>query len=176
MTYAEVLTRNIRAARSRTGLDQADVVERMRALGYGTWHRQTMGKVERTERRVTTEEILGLSLALETSIVALLAPSPDDKSIELPGGQPIEILSVQRLINGFNDNAVGWKGNTPVFTHGRFPAAELPFGTPRALAEHLAGLDRELRTFEAWKNSDGAFEAWQAAGQPDPDAEESRPG
>ena len=41
-TYGEVLARNIRAARSRIGLGQAAVANRMRALGYQEWRPQTV--------------------------------------------------------------------------------------------------------------------------------------
>ena len=43
---------NIRATRARKKLDQADVSERMRKLGYTSWHRQTLGKVDRGERKL----------------------------------------------------------------------------------------------------------------------------
>src|SRR5437016_5771650 len=43
-SYSDVILENIRAVRARRQLDQADVSERMRALGYTSWHRQTLGK------------------------------------------------------------------------------------------------------------------------------------
>lgn len=115
-TYAEVLTRNIRAARSRQGLDQKNIVARMRALGHDKWHRQTMGKVERGERRVTTEEMLALALALETSIAALMAPTDEDKIIGLPSGETVTVTSVWQSARwASNDGEVRWEGDVPVF-------------------------------------------------------------
>src|SRR5436190_22083311 len=77
--YADVIVRNIRAVRARKGLDQGNVVARMHALGFTNWHRQTLGKIERGERRLFTEEMLGLAYALETSIEALMAPATDER-------------------------------------------------------------------------------------------------
>lgn len=110
-TYAEVLTRNVRAARTRLDLDQADVVERMRDLGYVTWHRQTIGKVERGERRIAADEILGLSVVLGTSIAALMAPANEDKVVDLPSGEELSVAAVQMLARGLSDIGVTWHGN-----------------------------------------------------------------
>jgi hypothetical protein len=116
-SYAEVVTRNIRAARSRQGLAPANVVARMRALGYETWHRQTMGKVERGERRVTAEEVFALSLALETTIAALMEPKEEDKVIDLPSGGALAVEVVRfsaagKILHG----AVQWDGDQPMFS------------------------------------------------------------
>jgi len=78
MTCGEMLAANLRAARARVGLDQAVVVERMRALGFASWHRQTMGKVERGERRLMAEEVIALTHVLETTLYGLMSPSGND--------------------------------------------------------------------------------------------------
>src|SRR6266581_8369991 len=109
-TYGDVLAENIRAARSRKRLGQADVVARMRALGHDSWHRQTMGKVERGERRVTGEEILGLAYALETSIAALMMPTEEAKRVAFPGGE-VGVESVRYSVLGSTDQAIRWNGN-----------------------------------------------------------------
>ena len=114
-TYGEVLARNIRAVRSRSNLGQESVVARMRALGYDTWHRQTMGKVERGERRITAEEVLGLSVAMETSIAALLMPDADAKQVTLPGGQVLGIAAIRFSVRAGHAVAVSWQGDQPVF-------------------------------------------------------------
>jgi 8-oxo-dGTP diphosphatase len=121
-TYDAVLAANIRASRVRKNLDQAVVVDRMRALGFTTWHRQTMGKVERGERRVTGLELFGLALAMEVSIPLLTTASDPDGFVELPNGQVIHSISVERLAGrGVNDHAVQWgDGTAPVvfrYTH-----------------------------------------------------------
>jgi len=129
-TYADVLARNIRAARSRADLSQQTVGARMRALGYEAWLYQTVGNVEKGRRRVTAEEIFGLAYALETSIGALMAPVEDDEVVDFPSGAEIEVASARLSVQGRNDGAVQWNGEVPVF-----PAA---MSTPRQLA--AAGL------------------------------------
>jgi transcriptional regulator with XRE-family HTH domain len=114
-SYSEALLENIRATRARKKLDQADVSERMRNLGYKSWHRQTLGKVERGERRLAAFELLGLAWALGTNMSVLLAgPADDDAAIELGDGE-INANSVTALAFGRNDGAIRWEGNTPVF-------------------------------------------------------------
>ncbi|HEY2552422.1 MAG TPA: helix-turn-helix transcriptional regulator [Streptosporangiaceae bacterium] len=111
-TYSEVLRRNIRALRTRAGLNQGLVVQRMNALGYDTWHRQTMGNVERGERRVSAEEVLGLAHALQTTVAALMNPIPDDKVVDFPNGAAVSVWSVQQMIcPGLNVGQVAWKYN-----------------------------------------------------------------
>jgi hypothetical protein len=97
-------------------LDQAVVSERMRALGYPSWHRQTLGKVERGERRLAASELLGLALALEVPIPVLLA-GPPDNGIEL-GDYQISGQDVTALASGRNNGAVRWDGNKPVIGKG----------------------------------------------------------
>jgi transcriptional regulator with XRE-family HTH domain len=82
ITYSEVLARNIRSARARLGIDQEPAAERMRTLGYGTWVRQTIGEIEKGRRRVTADEILGLSFVLETTIPRLMAPVSEDGDVD----------------------------------------------------------------------------------------------
>jgi hypothetical protein len=88
----------------------------MRALGFTAWHRQTMGNVERGERRLLAEELHGLSRALGISLQALIAPSPEDKTVEFPSGESIAVASVQQSAAGIPDDAVSWDGNVPVLT------------------------------------------------------------
>jgi transcriptional regulator with XRE-family HTH domain len=125
-TYADVLARNIRAARSRADLSQQTVAARMRALGYEAWLYQTLGNVEKGRRRVTAEEIFGLAYALETSISRLMAPLEDDKVVDFPSGAEIAVASAVKSTEGKNDGAVQWDAETPVF-----PA---PLSTARQLA------------------------------------------
>ena len=116
-TYDEVLAANIRAERARRNLDQAIVVERMRALGFTAWHRQTLGKVERGERQVMALEIFGLAMAMEITIPSLMTAAGHDDMVELPNGQCVGGLSVERLAGrGVNDHAVQWPdgGTTPL--------------------------------------------------------------
>jgi 8-oxo-dGTP diphosphatase len=107
--YAKLLAANIRATRVRRNLSQATVYGRMQALGFTAWHRQTISSVERGDRRVTADELIGLALALEVSIPALTAADADhDTIVELPNGMRLGAVSVERLARGVNDHAVQW--------------------------------------------------------------------
>src|SRR5690349_17374389 len=113
--YAAVLAANIRAMRSRKGLGQERLATRMRELGHGEWVRQTVGATERDRRKLTVAEIVSLAAALETTVVALMAPSPDDKFVNFPSGAAIDGKSMQGLVAGMNDGAVQWKDDRPLF-------------------------------------------------------------
>lgn len=112
-SYADVVMRNIRAWRARQKLDQADVVERMRALGFKNWHRQTLSRIEQGERRITVEELVGLAIALDVTMHQLLGPQPNDKQIELPNGEPVSVRAVRLLVTGTNPHTFVWKDNVP---------------------------------------------------------------
>lgn len=120
-TYADVLAMNLRAARARRGLDQEPLAARMRALGYSAWRRQTVANVEKGARRLTAEEMLGLAVALETSLVGLLEPVMDDKMIEMPSGHAIPVIVVHELIWGGSEYSVTWQGEIPAFPADRLP-------------------------------------------------------
>jgi 8-oxo-dGTP diphosphatase len=90
-TYADLLARNLRAARAAANLSQADAGERMRALGFRSWLGQTVSASERGKRRVTAEEIIGLCAALECPPGALLLPVRGSADIELPAGQLVRL-------------------------------------------------------------------------------------
>lgn len=67
------LSANIRAARARRNIGQADIATGMRGLGFGEWSRQTVSQVERGHRRIYVEEIVALAAVLETSTAALMS-------------------------------------------------------------------------------------------------------
>jgi 8-oxo-dGTP diphosphatase len=116
--YNTVLARNIRAARNRLGLSQAEVVERMRSLGFTSWHKPTLGNVERGDRRVLGDETAGLAFALETTISRLMAPLEEDQAVEFGEGAPpvpvesVRLSAVGQIVHG----ALRWDGGRPVFT------------------------------------------------------------
>jgi transcriptional regulator with XRE-family HTH domain len=151
-TYADVLARNIRAARSRADIGQESLAARMRALGHDAWIRQTVGSTERGRRRPTAEEVLGLSVALETSISALMAPADEDKVVDFPSGATVSVGFVYRSARGFNDGAVQWDGDVPVFSHPDGPAPRPPWppegsaalGLTAATARRIADLEDQL--------------------------------
>jgi hypothetical protein len=117
-SYGDVLARNIRGARARLGIGQESAAARMRALGHHGWIRQTVSSTEKATRRVTAHEVFCLALALETSISALTTATADDEAVALPGGS-VSFRSVEKLATGFNDHAVQWKDDTPVFSAGK---------------------------------------------------------
>ncbi len=113
--YGTVLAKNVRAARARKGLDQEPLAVRMRALGYSAWRRQTVASVEKANRRLTAEEILGLALALQTTIGALMEPAADDEFVSLPSGQLVRGNTVSVSLRFGYDSTIMWDGNVPRF-------------------------------------------------------------
>lgn len=116
--YADAIVRNVRAERARKGLEQRDLVERMRLLGCTNWHRQTLSRVERGERRLLAEEVFVLAIALQTSLPRLMGYLGDEKAVELVPGGSIDAADVMTLASGRNNGAVQFNGNVPVFGRG----------------------------------------------------------
>lgn len=126
-TYGEILASNIRSARSRIGISQESLAERMRALGFEAWIRQTVGSTDQARRRPTAEEVLALSLALETTIARLMSPLDEDGQVELPSGDTVAGELVQMSAMGaLNPGSVTWVNNKPVI------------GSPDVGSNHLA--------------------------------------
>jgi transcriptional regulator with XRE-family HTH domain len=99
MPYADAVARNVTAARARQRLSQEQVAEAMRDLGFG-WVRQTVTEAEKNRRRISIEELLGLSIALKTELTMLVYPSPDDAPygiVALPNGRRISVANAFRL-------------------------------------------------------------------------------
>jgi 8-oxo-dGTP diphosphatase len=120
-TPEAILAGNIAAARARRRLDQQDLADRMRALGW-KWVRQTVGEVENNRRRLTAGEILGLAICLETTVPRLMAPLMEDEWIGLPNGMSLRVGAVVALVTGelpADDSPardIRWYQNTPVRT------------------------------------------------------------
>jgi 8-oxo-dGTP diphosphatase len=112
--YGKILGRNISAARGRLRKSQAAIARRMNALGF-EWHQQTAGAIEKGDRRVTAEEILGLSLALEVPIAELMAPVDRERVVRLRSGETISVAAAQLSAYGVANHAISWDGDTPVF-------------------------------------------------------------
>jgi transcriptional regulator with XRE-family HTH domain len=92
----EMVAANIRAARARSGITQASLARRMTQLGYG-WHPQTVGLVERNQRRVLADEVAALALALETLPMTLVSPPPGTGPATTPNGT---IIGAERFASG----------------------------------------------------------------------------
>lgn len=125
-TYADLLMRNVKAARARRGIDQETLAVRMRALGFPVWVRQTVARAENGKRRLTAEEVFGLAIALEVSVMTLMEPVRDDGRVGLPSGAELPFGTVHELFWGGTDFGVKWDGSVPLV-----PADDPPRGWTR---------------------------------------------
>jgi len=75
----ETVADNVRGFRQLRGIDQATLARRMEGLGYD-WRQVTVSEIENDQRNVTVAELLGLALALETSIEQLLDPRGPERA------------------------------------------------------------------------------------------------
>jgi hypothetical protein len=113
--YGDLIPGNVAAVRARRGLDLRNVEARMRALGFEKWHRGIMGKIERGERRLLAEELLGLAYALETSIEVLITPAADERGYIQFGDGAVHMMHAAARVRGVSDGAIRWEGDKPVF-------------------------------------------------------------
>jgi 8-oxo-dGTP diphosphatase len=133
----------------------------MRNLGFTAWRRQTVANVERGQRRLTAEEVFGLALALHSTIATLMAPTNQDRSVDLLPGGSLDVESVQALAMGYNTEPVRWAGDKPVFLSAQ-AEREIRDQMPWRYYDKrldLAGRERELE--EAAKS--GAWDVGEAA-------------
>lgn len=117
LTYALAVARSIIAARARfKDLTQTGLARRMQALGFD-WRQQTVARVELGKRPVDMGEILGLALALETTIQQLLSPTESDweSPLALPSGEVVSADYVTSLAFGMDRSAVTWTDEKPEF-------------------------------------------------------------
>jgi transcriptional regulator with XRE-family HTH domain len=135
--YKEVLAGNIAAARGRMRLRQSSLAERMRQLGWERWHPQTVSEVEAGRRDLRADELLGLSIALETNIATLMAAPLDVGAVKLPAGT---LVGATRLFE--IDGTTSWDGDRPKITP--------PSGATPIIDANLAGKREELRRLEAY--------------------------
>lgn len=145
--YEVFLGRNISAARGRLRLSQASVAARMKALGFSQWHQQTAGSIERADRRVTALEVLGLSIALETTVRDLMTP-PQGELVTLPG-TPGERFQIGASRFEINDGALTWDKDEPVMGAPRMVLRGIP-RSPDAdwrdeMVQRVEDLERRLR-------------------------------
>lgn len=105
----DVLADNVRAYRKLRGLSQEQLGERMAELGHG-WTAGIVGFVERGERNVTVNELLGLALVLGVPIGKLLAPAGilgvhpgaviDEDGVEVPNPTALDVGLAEPLSFG----------------------------------------------------------------------------
>lgn len=108
----------VRVAMARIGLDHTRLAKRMAALGQ-PWHRQTTGLVVRGTRRVSVDELLPLSIALECSMSELIStsdPAHRNTVVAVSGAGTIPAADVQ-LSAGFGAPTplVYWENDRPRF-------------------------------------------------------------
>jgi transcriptional regulator with XRE-family HTH domain len=102
--FSDLIAKNIRTLRVRRGLEQGDVAEQMRKLGFRNWYPQTMSKIERGQRRVTMEELLGLVMVFRTSWGSLLFPAAGEvRLVSLPNGQPVTLPLQHEMPEGVSE-------------------------------------------------------------------------
>ena len=117
VTYAQAVARGIIKARGRiNGLTQRRLASRMQRLGF-EWQQQTVARVELAKRPVAAEELLGLALALETTVQELLSPSESDREalVAIPSGETVSSDYVTSLVYGIDRGAVTWTDDKPEF-------------------------------------------------------------
>jgi 8-oxo-dGTP diphosphatase len=109
--FSVIVGRSVRAARAGRGLGQELVAARMRSLGFDTWLRQTVGQVERGKRRLVVDEVLALSLALQTTIAELIMPAADEEVVDLPNGEHVSVAEIRDSIRGAREVSTRWVGD-----------------------------------------------------------------
>jgi transcriptional regulator with XRE-family HTH domain len=83
---SDTVTEKVRAYRLLRRLKQDDVAEKMRELRH-PWTQATVSQIERGQRNLTVDELVGLSIVFELSLNELLDPVP-------VGGGPPPTLDV----------------------------------------------------------------------------------
>ena len=74
----------VRIQRGRKGWTQKQLAARLATLGMDV-HHTTVGKWEAAERRITLDEALAISIALDVALVHLLAGSYSERAVRRPG-------------------------------------------------------------------------------------------
>jgi transcriptional regulator with XRE-family HTH domain len=115
-TYANAVIGNIVRGRTKLGISQKSLGNRMNALGF-KWRQQIVNAVETGDRRLQVDELLGLAVALQTTLQELLSPTEADQEtpVALPSGETVSADYVTRLVYGQNSGAVTWTDDKPEF-------------------------------------------------------------
>ena len=77
----------------------------MVTLGHESWHRPTVGLVERAQRTLAVDELLSLAAALQTTVSFLLSPrsvwddprDPESIAIDVGGPEPLNAEQIRDL-------------------------------------------------------------------------------
>ena len=105
---SDAVAEKVRGYRLLRRLKQDDVADGMRRLRHHTWTRQTVSDVERVQRNLTVDELVGLSIVLELSLNELLDPGP-------VGGGPPPALDVGLPVPVPPDIVRHWSAGASIF-------------------------------------------------------------
>jgi len=91
---------------------QESLAARMRDQGFKTWRKQTVSELEAGRRAIQADEILGLAIALETTVLALMAFDAGAVEVVLPSGMPVAADRIAAM-----DDMIRWEGDHLVAVH-----------------------------------------------------------
>jgi transcriptional regulator with XRE-family HTH domain len=151
-TFDAVIAHNVLVRRAMLKLSQAAVARRMTALGYTIWKQQTVVAVEHSRRRLAAVELLGLALALETTIAALLTPSEEDSPTELPSGAAVSGPQMTGLVHGLASRAVTWQDDQP-----EFGATAMEYDAFVRILAELLRMPGGSGSYEVYRQPDGSI-------------------
>ena len=105
---SDAIAEKVRAYRLLRRMKQDDVADRMRELRHHTWTRQTVSDVERVQRNLTVDELVGLSIVFELKLNELLDPVPVD-------GGPPPALDIGLPVPIPSDIVRDWSAGASIF-------------------------------------------------------------
>jgi transcriptional regulator with XRE-family HTH domain len=105
---SDAIAEKVRAYRLLRRMKQEDVAEKMRKLRHHTWTRQTVSDIERLQRNLTVDELVGLSIVFELSLNELLDPVP-------VGGGPPPALDIGLPVPIPPDAVRHWSAGASIF-------------------------------------------------------------
>jgi transcriptional regulator with XRE-family HTH domain len=104
---SDAVAEKVRAWRLIRRLEQTGVAEEMRKLRH-PWTQATVSQVERGQRNLTVDELVGLSIVLDLTLNELLDPVP-------VGGGPPPALDVGLPVEIPPDMVRHWSAGAPLF-------------------------------------------------------------
>jgi transcriptional regulator with XRE-family HTH domain len=125
---SDAVTEKVRAWRLLRHLQQADVAEKMRELRH-PWTQATVSQVERGQRNLTVDELVGLSIVLGLTLNELLDPVP-------VGGGPPPALDVGLPVALPPDIVRHWSAGASLFLE-----SEIRDGKPAVRITAVGHLD-----------------------------------
>jgi transcriptional regulator with XRE-family HTH domain len=131
---SDTVAEKVRAYRVLRRFKQEDVADGMRRLRHQTWTRQTVSDVERVQRNLTVDELVGLSIVFDVSLNELLDPVPVD-------GGPPPALDVGLPVAIPPDDVRRWSAGASLFV-----TSEIRDGKPGVritAVGHLADQEEE---------------------------------